>query len=111
MNDNNDAYSMMQKIFKEQEEERKIAEAEFQMRYADRKKEKLEYRRRIESAAMKICDLIDAAVDETDKTCKPEEIVALAAALSHASTAMHAAENYGESRPYYSSGFGLGCSV
>ena len=96
--DNSNPMEMLSKM----EEERKMQQAEMEIRYLGRKKQKEEYRESIENAAMKICGMIDAAPEAK----RPEEIVALAAALSHAATAMHAVENYAESRPYF--GVGLG---
>lgn len=97
-NDNsNFDYGDLARMLRESEEERKIAQAEAQIRYQERKNQKEAHRRKVEEAAMKICDMIAAAPEPQ----KPEEITALAAALSHAATAMHAAENYAESRPYY----------
>lgn len=89
-------------------EARRIREEEAQIRYAGRKSEKMECRRRIEFAAMKICDMVDAASISTTEECKPEEIVALSAALNHVSAALNTAETYAESKPFFSTGFALG---
>lgn len=89
-------------ILNEFHEENRIRQQEAQTRYQDRKNQKEAHRRKVEDAALKICDMIAAAPEPQ----RPEEIAALAAALSHTATAMHAAENYAESRPYY--GYALG---
>lgn len=101
-----DSFNPMEMLSK-MEEERKIQQAEMEIRYLGRKKQKEEYRERIENAALKICDMIEAAPEAQ----RPEEITALAAALSHAATAMHAAENYAESRPYFGASLGGFCTV
>lgn len=94
-------------VFNKMEEDRKMQQAEMEIRYLGRKKQKEEYRRSIENAAMKICGMIETAPEAQ----RPEEITALAAALSHAATAMHAAENYAESRPYFGASLGGFCAV
>lgn len=102
-NDNfNFSHDEVVRMLRESEEERKLAQQEAQIRYQERKDQKEAHRRKVEDAALKICDMIVAAPELQ----RPEEIAALAAALSHAATAMHAAENYAESRPYY--GYALG---
>lgn len=95
-----DTYDFMREYLEKENEDRKMREAEAQFRYAERKKEKQENRRRIESTAMKVCDAVNTALAKPDANYKPEELVALAAALNHTTTALHAAENYAESQPY-----------
>lgn len=102
-----DAYDFMREYLEKDNEDRKMREAEAQIRYAERKKAKQEYRRRMESAAMKVCDAVNSALAMPEANFKPEELVALAAALNHTATALHAAENYAESQPY-GTGLSLG---
>ena len=102
-----DSYDLFKEYMEKESEERKLREAETQIRYAERKKAKQEHRRRIESAAMKVCDAVNSALAKPDANLKPEELVALSAALNHATTALHAAENYAESQPY-GTGISLG---
>ena len=102
-NDNlNFSHEEVVRMLRESEEERKLAQQEAQIRYQERKNQKEAHRQKMEAAALKICDMIAAAPEPQ----RPEEIAALAAALSQTATAMHAAENYAESRPYY--GYALG---
>lgn len=108
MSNNDNGYESIKDFFEQQEEERKMREAEAEIRYADRRAEKAERRRRIESAAMKVCDMVDDISKKGEAERRPEDIVSVAAALNHIAVAMHAAENYAESRPYPSTGFGLG---
>lgn len=86
------------------EEEKKLQQAMEKAEYMSRKQQKEEHRARIEAAAMKLCSMIEAAPEPQ----KPEEITALAAALSHITMAMHAAENYAEYRPLTGYGIGFG---
>ena len=102
-----DSYDFFKEYMEKESEERKMREAEAQIRYAERKKAKQEHRQRIEFAAMKVCDAVNSALANPDTNLKPEELVALSAALNHATTALHAAENYAESQPY-GYGFSLG---
>ena len=102
-----ETYDFMKEYLEKQKEDREMREAEAQFRYAERKKEKYEHRSRIESAAMMVCDAINIALAKPDANYKPEELVALSAALNHTTTALHAAENYAESQPY-GYGFSLG---
>lgn len=84
---------------KMQEEQRK-AEKESQQKYIPRREAKVEHRRRIESTAMKLCGLIDAAVaSEEPGEFKPEEITVLAAALNNLAVALHSAESCAEYQP------------
>lgn len=108
MSSSNNAYDFFKKYMEQENEERKLREEENQIRYASRRAEKIAYRRRIEEAAGKICDMVIVEAAKGPENRKPEEIAALAAALNHATVAMNAAENYAESRPYYSVGFALG---
>lgn len=103
-----DNFDFIREYLDKDAEERRIREEEAQLRYADRRKEKMEHRRRIETAAMDICDAVDAALNTETADNTPEQITALAAALNHATTAMHAAENYAESRPFFGPGFASG---
>ena len=82
------------------DEERRIQEQERQIRYAQRKQQKQEHRRAFESAAMKICAAVEKATEGGTDQIDPEELVKLAAALSHAGTAMQAMETYAEYMPY-----------
>lgn len=102
-----ETYDFIKEYLEKQKEDREMREAEAQFRYAERKKEKHEHRSRIESAAMKVCDAVNSALAKQDTNLKPEELVALSAALNHATTALHAAENYAESQPY-GTGISLG---
>lgn len=95
-----DSFDFLKEYMEKESEDRKMREAETQIRYAERKKLKYEHRRRIEVAAMKVCTAVDAAFARQDTISKPEDIVALAVALNHVTTALHAAENYAESQPY-----------
>ena len=88
---------IMKEFWEKQAEERRMQEAEIQIRYAERKRRKEEYRARIERATVQICDIVENAAQNP---CKAEDIAALAAALNHMATALHAAEGYAESRPY-----------
>ncbi|MBR6708198.1 MAG: hypothetical protein IKL84_00805 [Clostridia bacterium] len=87
-------------IFAKIDEERRIQEQEWQIRYAERKRQKTEHRRAVENAAMKICAAVEKATESGADQIDPEELVKLAAALSHAGTAMQAMENYAEYMPY-----------
>lgn len=107
MSNSNDGYDFFRQYMEKENEERRMREAETQFRYAERKREKQENRCRIESTAMKVCDVVNVALAKPDANYKPEELVALAAALNHATTALHAAENYAESQPY-GTGLSLG---
>lgn len=95
-----DSFDFLKEYMEKESEDRKMREAEMQIRYTERKKLKYEHRCRIEAASMKVCAAVDAAFAQQDTPTKPEDIVALAAALNHVSTALHAAENYAESQPY-----------
>ena len=95
-------------FFKNYEEERRMQAEEFQIRYAERKRQKQERRRVIEDAAGRICEAAQSMACSNAKGMSPEELVQLAAALNHAATAMQAAEQYAEFVPYYSGGF---CAV
>lgn len=86
------------------EEEKKLQQAMEKAEYMSRKQQKEEHRARIEAAALKLCGMIEASPEPQ----KPEEITALAAALSHITMAMHAAENYAEYRPLTGSVLGFG---
>lgn len=108
MDNENSGYAMFKSIFEEQAEERRLQEAEMQIRYAARKAEKTEHRGQVEKAARKIFALIDAAEQKEDISAN--DIATLAAALNQAAMAMGAAENYAESRPFYS-GMGGYCAV
>lgn len=81
------------------QEEQRRKEEERVARYTPRREAKAEYRRRVEGAAMKICDLIDAAAGQEPNGLKPEQITALAAALGHAANAVQAIESYAEQQP------------
>ena len=102
-----DGFDFMREYLEKENEDRKMREAEAQFRYAERKKEKQENRRRIESAAMKVCDAVNTSLTKPDADYTPEELVALVAALNHITTTLHAAENYAESQPY-GSGLAIG---
>lgn len=95
-------------FFKDINEERRMQAEEFQIRYAERKRQKQERRRVIEDAAGKICEAAQSMAYSKAKSMTPEELVQLAAALSHAATALQAAEQYVEFAPYSSGGF---CAV
>ena len=104
-------FDFIKEYMEKENEERNLREQEAQIRYADRRAEKMEHRRRIEEAAGIICDMVIAEAGKDPENRKPEEITALAAALVHASMALQTAEGYAESRPFYSSGFMLGGGV
>ena len=106
-----DNFDFIKEYLKEENEERNLREQEAQIRYADRRAEKMEHRRRIEEAAGRICDMVITEAAKVAENRRPEEITALAAALVHASMALQTAEGYAESRPFYSSGFMLGGGV
>lgn len=102
--DSNLGYDDLTRLMREAEEELKKTRRETEARYLQRKQQKEEHRARIEAASMKLCSMIEAAPEPQ----KPEEITALAAALSHITMAMHAAENYAEYRPLTGCGIGFG---
>ena len=101
-------FDFIKEYMEKENEERNLREQEAQIRYADRRAEKMEHRRRIEEAAGKICDMINAEAEKGAEGRKPEGITALAAALAHASMALQTAEGYAESRPFYSGELFLG---
>ena len=70
-----DTFDFMREYLEKENEDRKMREAEAQFRYAERKKEKQENRRRIESTAMKVCDAVSTALAKPDTNYKPEELV------------------------------------
>lgn len=111
MSNQNDGFDFLKKMMEEQRDEQRLQAEEMQIRYAERRKQKADHRRRIEAAAMKICDMVEETAAGTEAPHKPEDITALAAALNHAAVAMHAAENYAESRPCYGTGLALGYAV
>ena len=106
-----DGFDFMKEYMEKENEERIIREQEAQIRYADRRAEKMEHRRRIEEAASRICVMVNLEAEKVTEGRKPDEITALAAALVHASMALQTAEGYAESRPFYSSGLMLGGGV
>lgn len=108
MSENEGGYGLLGSFFKQQEEDRRMREAEAQIRYAARRSEKTVYRAEIESAAAKICAMVQNEAEKQSAERKPEEIAALAAALNHAAAALQTAENYAESQPYHG-GMGIGC--
>lgn len=81
------------------QEDQKKREYEQKARYLPRKEEKVENRRRLEKAAMKICGMIDTAAEKAPEDIKTHEIAELAAALNYLSMAMHSADNYAEHQP------------
>ena len=103
-----DGENMALGFFKSIEEDRRLQAEEFQIRYAERKRQKQENRRVIEDAAGKICDAVQALTYSRIKSMSPEELVQISAALNHAAAAMQTAEQYAEFTPYYSGGF---CAV
>lgn len=108
MNNENNSNNIWAEIFGKQEEERRIKEAEREIHYTERKKEKHLHRQCIEDSVEKICAMIDKESKKSEHS--PNDIALLAAALSHVATAMHAAENYAEYVPHTS--FSLGsCAV
>ena len=90
-------------FFKNIEDERRLQAEEMQIRYADRKRQKQENRRMIESAAVTICAAAEKAAANADDM-PPEELVKLATAINNAALAMQSAEHYAEYPPYYSGG-------
>lgn len=106
MENENNGYALWENIFGKQIEDNRMREAEMQLRYAERRAEKQECRRKIEQAAGKICAMVDASAEKSDIT--PGDIAMLAGALGSVATALHAAENYAESRPYYTSPLAIG---
>ena len=52
-------FDFMKEYMEKENEERIIREQEAQIRYADRRAEKMELRRRIEEAAGRICDMVN----------------------------------------------------
>ena len=94
-------------FFRDIEEDHRMQAEEFRIRYAERKRQKQERRRVIEDAAGRICEAAQSMAYSKAKSMSPEELVQLAAALSHAATAMQAAEQYAEYTPYYTGGFGV----
>lgn len=94
-------------FFKSIEEDRRMQAEEFQIRYAERKRQKQKNRNMIESTAAKVCEAADKAMQKTEEL-SPEELVQISAALSSAALAMQTAEQYAEYTPYYSGGF---CAV
>lgn len=105
MSNDNSAFS---DIWGKMNEERRLEQTEREIRYASRRSEKLAIRRRVEESALKLCGVIDAALEEEHT---PNDLAALAAALCSATTAMQVAENYAESMPFYSGGVGGLCAV
>lgn len=96
-------------IWDKMNEERRIEQAEREMRYAERKNAKIKSRETIERTAEKLCAVIETALE---KEQSPNDLAALAAALSGVAAALHAAENYAESMPIYGIGSGIGyCAV
>lgn len=102
-----DNYDFMREYLEKENEERKIREEENQIRYASRREVKIGYRRRIEEAAGRICDMVNAEAEKPSEGRTPEEIAALAAALAHAAAALQTAEGYAESRPFYGGSYAL----
>lgn len=102
-NDNN----VFSDIWDKMNVERRIEQSEREIRYASRRAEKLAAREKVEGAAIKLCGAIESALEEEHS---PNDLAALAAALSGAVTVMHMAENYAESMPIYGSGIGY-CAV
>lgn len=92
--------------FAKMEEERKIAQAELEFHYADRRKEKLEKRAMIERTAERICAAVNGALDKENS---PDELAALSAALCSAATALQITENYAESMPITNYRSSLAC--
>lgn len=90
-NDNNNAFS---DIWGKMNEAQRINREEREIRYASRRSEKIAVREKVEGTAIKLCGAIEAALDEERG---PNDIAALAAALSGMAAAMHAAESYAES--------------
>lgn len=104
MGNDNNAFS---DIWDKMNVERRIEQSEREIRYASRRAEKLAAREKVEETAIKLCGVIEAALG---KEHSPNDLAALAAALSGAATAMQVAENYAESMPIYGSGIGY-CAV
>lgn len=99
-----DGENMALGFFKSIEEDRRLQAEEFQIRYAERKRQKQSNRDIIESTAVHICKAAEKAAEKADEL-PPEELAKLAAALNGAAMAMQTAEQYAEFAPYYSGGF------
>ena len=102
-----DGENMALGFFKSIEEDRRLQAEEFQIRYAERKRQKQSNRSMIESTAAKVCEAADKAMRKTEEL-SPEELVQISAALNNAALAMQTADHYAEYTPYYSGGF---CTV
>lgn len=102
-----DGENMALGFFKSIEEDRRMQAEEFQIRYAERKRQKQSNRNMIESTAAKVCEAADKAMQKPEEL-SPEELVQISAALSSAAMAMQTAEQYAEHTPYNSGGF---CAV
>lgn len=95
-------------FFKSFEDERRLQAEEFQIRYAERRRRKMETRREIEDAAVKICAAVAKATADGGESLPTETLVQLATALGQTAMAIQAAEQYAEYTPYNSGGF---CAV
>lgn len=94
-------------IFSKMEQERNIAQAEREVRYANRRNNKVKRREAVEQTADRLCAAINEALKEE---LKPGDLAALAAALQGTVLALQTAENYAESIPLTNSAVGL-CAV
>ena len=92
-------------FFKSFDEERRLQAEEFQTRYAERRRRKMETRREIEGAAEKICAAVAKAAADGGESLPPEMMVELAAALGQTAMALQAAEQYAEYTPNSTGGF------
>lgn len=106
-----DSYDFLKEYFEKENEERKLSEQEAQIRYTGRRNEKLAIRKRVETAAEKICSMIITEAERQPENRRPEEITAFAASLNHISVALNAMENYAESRPFFGSGLLNGACI
>lgn len=91
-------------FFKSYEDERRMQAEEFQIRYAERRRQKQNHRDMLESAAVSIYKAVGKAAEKADEL-SPEELDKLAAALNGAALAMQTAEQYAEYTPYHTGGF------
>lgn len=106
-NEENSMYGLWKDVLEHQEEERRMRVDEFQVRYAERKQQKMERRRIVEEATKQICEIVVEQLAHPDNLTS-EDLSYFSAALNSAASAMNTMEMYAEYTPMYSGGF---CAV
>lgn len=101
-------FSLFRDELKHQAEEQRLRLDEFNVRYAERKRQKQQNRGELEGAAMEICRITADTLAKHKDDLTPEDLHFLAGAISNASIALNTLEQYSEFVPMYSGVMGFG---